>query len=139
MNTNLIFWPVLAQVALTMLVFIVLGVRKAKDIKAGKVDRNKTALDNKAWSDDVIKVSNNIANQFQTPVLFYVLCFVIFSLKELSATALILAWTYILSRYIHAYVHIGTNYVPHRLRIFLIGCLVLIIMTAYCVWQLVTS
>ena len=80
MNSNLIIWPVLAQVILTWLIFIILGIRKAKDVKTGNVVRSKVALDNKAWSVDVIKVSNNIANQFQTPILFYVLSFIIFSL-----------------------------------------------------------
>ena len=136
MSSNLIIWPVLAQVILTWLMFIILGIRKSKDIKAGKVDRTKTALDNKAWSDEVVKVSNNIANQFQTPVLFYVLCFIIFNLDMVTTISLLLAWSYVISRYLHAYVHIGSNYVPYRMNLFLLGCIALIALTIYCVWIL---
>ncbi|MBT7951810.1 MAG: hypothetical protein HN764_09315 [Gammaproteobacteria bacterium] len=136
MNSNLIIWPVLAQVILTWLIFIILGIRKAKDVKAGNVDRSKAALDNKAWSVDVIKVSNNIANQFQTPILFYVLSFIIFSLNIVTTISLALAWIYVLSRYLHAYVHIGSNYVPYRMNLFLLGCITLIALTIYCVWML---
>ena len=32
------------------------------------------ALSNEAWPDDLKKVANNMHNQFETPVLFYVLC-----------------------------------------------------------------
>lgn len=39
MSSSHIFWPVLAQVLLTMMMFIVLGARKARAVKAGKVDR----------------------------------------------------------------------------------------------------
>jgi len=136
MSSNLIMWPVLVQIMLTWIMFILLGIRKTQDIKTGKVDRAKTALDNKAWSDDVIKVSNNIANQFQTPVLFYALCFIIYSLNTVTTEVLILAWIFIASRIMHAYVHIGSNHVPYRMNIFLFGCVALILMSLYCVWQL---
>jgi hypothetical protein len=136
MSSNLIMWPVLVQIMLTWIMFILLGLRKTQDIKTGKVDRAKTALDNKAWSDDVIKVSNNIANQFQTPVLFYALCFIIFSLNTVTTEVLILAWIFVASRIMHAYVHIGSNHVPYRMNIFLLGCVALILMSLYCVWQL---
>jgi hypothetical protein len=138
MNSNLILWPVLVQITLTWVMFILLGIRKTQDIKSGKVDRAKTALDNKAWSESVIKVSNNIANQFQTPILFYTLCFIIFSLNIVTTAVLVLAWLFVISRIMHAYVHIGSNHVPYRMNIFLFGCVALIFMTLYCMWQLLT-
>ena len=138
MNSNLILWPVLVQIMLTWLMFILLGIRKTQDIKSGNVDRAKTALDNKAWSESVIKVSNNIANQFQTPVLFYALCFIIFSLNIVTTAVLVLAWLFVISRIMHAYVHIGSNHVPYRMNIFLFGCVALIFMSLYCIWQLLT-
>jgi hypothetical protein len=136
MNARLILWPVMAQILLTWIMFIILGLRKSNDLKKGLIDKSKTALDNKAWSDNVIKVSNNIANQFQTPILFYVLSLISISLNIVTTTTLVLAWIYVISRYLHAYVHIGSNYVPHRMNIFLIGCIALIAMTVSCFWQL---
>lgn len=136
MNSSLIFWPVLAQVLLTLIMFILLGVRKAGAVKAGTVNRKQAALNNREWPEDVIKVSNNIANQFEFPVLFYVLCLVLYSIDAVGAVALVFAWLFALSRYAHAYVHIGSNYVPMRLRMFLIGCLVLIGMFMLVAWQL---
>lgn len=62
MNSNHIIWPVLAQILLTLMMFIVLGIRKAKAVKAGAVNRQEAALDNRVWPKDVVKVSNNIAN-----------------------------------------------------------------------------
>ncbi|WP_342631573.1 MAPEG family protein [Marinobacter alkaliphilus] len=60
--------------------FIMLGVRKARAVKTGKVNRHQAALDNRVWPEEVVKVSNNIANQFEAPVLFYVLCLVTYSI-----------------------------------------------------------
>lgn len=136
MTSSHIFWPVLAQVFLTLVMFIVLGVRKARAVKAGAVNRKEAALDNRVWPDDVVKVSNNIANQFEVPVLFYVLCLVIYSIGAVGVVAVTLAWLFALSRYAHAYVHVGSNYVPVRMRFFLFGCLVLLAMLILAAWEL---
>ena len=126
MNSSYIFWPVLAQILLTLIVFTVLGVRKANAVKAGEVNRKQAALNNREWPDYVVKVSNNIANQFEFPVLFYVLCMLLYNINAVGMVAIVLAWLFTLSRFAHAYVHIGSNYVPMRMRLFLVGCLILI-------------
>lgn len=136
MSSSHIFWPVLAQVFLTLIMFIVLGLRKAKAVKAGEVNRQQAALDNRVWPEDVVKVSNNIANQFEAPVLFYTLCLVIYSINAAGTAAIALAWLFVVSRYGHAYVHVGTNYVPMRLRLFLLGAVVLLAMLALVAWKL---
>lgn len=136
MNSSHIFWPVLAQVFLTLIMYIVLGVRKARAVKGGAVNRQQAALDNKVWPEEVVKVSNNIANQFEVPILFYVLCLVAYSVNAAGTLAVTLAWIFSISRYAHAYVHVSSNYVPMRLRLFLAGCLVLLAMLLLLVWQL---
>ena len=136
MHSSHIFWPVLAQILLTLILFIVLGVRKAKAVKTGEVNRKQAALNNREWPEDVIKVSNNIANQFEFPVLFYVLCLVLYNINAVGMFAVTLAWLFTLSRFAHAYVHIGSNYVPMRFRLFLAGCLVLIAMLILVAWNL---
>lgn len=138
MNSNHIFWPILAQIFLTLIMFILLGVRKAKALKAGEVNRSETALNNRVWPEYVVKISNNIANQFETPVLFYALCLVLYSINAAGMVALVLAWLFVLSRFAHAYVHIGSNYVPMRLRLFLFGCFVLIALLVNVAWKLAT-
>jgi len=136
MNSSYIFWPVLAQFLLTLIVFTILGVRKARAVKAGEVNRKQAALNNREWPDHVVKVSNNIANQFEFPVLFYVLCMVLYNINAVGMVVIVLAWLFTLSRFAHAYVHIGSNYVPMRMRLFLVGCLVLLVMLMLVAWEL---
>lgn len=128
MNNHLMLWPLLVQVVLTIFVFIVLAKRKKQSITDGTADREKAALDNKAWPVDVIKASNNIENQFQTPVLFYALCLAFIVSNGVTAITLSLAWVYAVSRLAHAYIHIGSNNVPKRLKYFMIGVVSLIAM-----------
>ena len=133
MNANLIFWPVLAQITLTFVAFALLGVRKTRALKDDKVDLAKAALDNDAWPESVLKVSNNIRNQFQLPVIFYALCLVYFSLGVVNIVVLSLAWAFVICRVIHAWIHMGSNFVPARFRVFLIGFTVLVIMTIFAI------
>lgn len=136
MNSSYIIWPVLAQIYLTLAMFILLGVRKAKAVKAGEVNRKQAALNNREWPEYVIKVSNNIANQFELPVLFYVLCLLFYSINAIDVLTITLAWVFVLTRFAHAYIHIGSNYVPMRFKLFLLGCLVMIGMLLLVAWKL---
>jgi hypothetical protein len=126
METQLIYWPVLAQVAIPMIVLIVNAKRKAADRAAGIMDVEKAAMDNTAWSKPVVLSSNNLANQTQLPVLFYVLCLVLAAINGVTVLTLSLAWIFVASRYVHAYAHVKNNNMPVRFRSFLFGSVVLI-------------
>lgn len=136
MQSYLIFWPVLAQIAIPIAVLILNGRRKAADLKAGINDPHKSALNNTAWSEPVVMTSNNLANQSQLPVLFYVICCIFAITNTVSMLVLALAWLFVSSRVLHAYVHVMGNNVPVRFRAFLFGALVLLLMFALCIISL---
>ena len=127
-----IFLPALAQITLTLIIFVAYTLVKMKALKGGQVDESKRALYADAWPDYVVKFSNNIANQFETPVLFYALCFMLWALNAVGAVAVVVAWGYVVTRIVHAYIHTGSNYVPHRKKVFMLGCACLFILTAQC-------
>ncbi|WP_250658234.1 MAPEG family protein [Alkalimarinus coralli] len=132
-----ILYPVLAHVLLVVLLYIPLVIRKAQAVKSKAVDLKVTALNNQAWTEDVIKVSNNIANQFETPILFYVLCIIAVLTSTVDMLGVVLAWSYVALRYIHSYIHTHSNYVPYRMRVFALSLLILLIMLINTVVQLV--
>ena len=131
MNPEQIFLPVIIQIIITIVGFLLLGARKAKALRAGGVDSSKTPLNNDAWPDYVLMVSNNIRNQFQVPVLFYVLCFLFYSTNAVTSTVIYLAWAFVVTRIIHAYIHMSSNHVPARFRVFALGFVIMVIMTIY--------
>lgn len=129
MNQDLILWPLLAQVLLVLALFIRLAQVKDRARAAGLIDPAVTALDNDAWPEDVRKVANNMRNQFQVPVLFYVLVLVLFVRGSADVLALVVAWLFVASRVVHSYIHIGSNYVPNRTRAFKLSVLCVIALT----------
>lgn len=126
MEPQLIFWPVLAQVALTIVMFIRIAVVKARSLKAGDVDLSRRALHPDAWPDYVLQVTNNVRNQFEMPVLFYVLALGLWVLGEVNVATLVLAWLYVASRVAHAYIHTGSNIVRYRLKMFQLSTVALL-------------
>ena len=137
MNAHLIFGPLLAQMLLTVGMLGLLAVRKARAVRLKTVNLKQAALDHSAWPDDVVKVSNNIANQFESPVLFYVACLALFQLNAVSAGVLVLAWLYVATRLVHGLVHVRSNYVPIRLRAFAAGVLMTLALMLVIVWELI--
>lgn len=129
MDNNLIFLPVLVQILLTITIFIALGIVKSRAVKLGQVDLEKRALHPDAWPDSVLKVSNNINNQFETPVLFYALAMMLWALDAVDALALVFAWGFVVTRIVHAYIHTGSNIVPIRRKVFTVGCIFLLLLT----------
>ena len=136
MAQHLIYWPVIAQLLIPILVLLLNGKRKSSDVKSGTFDREKAAMNNEAWSKPVVLTSKNLANQFQLPVIFYVLCLVLAGIDAVTMIILVVAWVFVATRYVHAYVHVTTNYVPARLRAFLLGALSLFVMFGLTVKEL---
>ncbi len=128
LTTHSLFLPVLAQVGLTIVVYIALAVAKARAIKAGPVDRARAALHDDAWPESVLRINNNIRNQFEVPVLFYVVCFVLVAVNATGALVQVLAWLFVASRAAHAWIHTRSNYVPARRRFFMAGVVILVIL-----------
>jgi hypothetical protein len=76
----------------------------------------RRALHPADWPDYVLQVTNDVRNQFEMPVLFYVIALGVWALGEVNVATLTLAWIYVASRLAHAYIHTGSNIVKHRLR-----------------------
>jgi hypothetical protein len=136
MTRTLIFLPILVQVLLTLAVYVLLIKTKIRAMRAGKVDMARRALHDDAWPDDVMAINNNIRNQFELPVLFYVLALSLWALDAVHELALIAAWLFVVSRIVHAWIHCSSNYVPNRRRAFTVGWWVLVAMALLVAWEL---
>ena len=137
MNNDLIFLPVLAHIILIFMVYIYLGRVKTRAIEEGNVDRQNASLNPKAWPEYVVKVSNNLDNQFESPILFYMLSVIYYLTNNVNNILIFIMGIYVLSRYIHAYVHVTSNYVPYRYNFFVIGLLTLLVLTLWLVLKLI--
>ena len=74
MNEDLLFLPVVTQIALTFCLYIYLGMAKSEAEKLGLVNQERRALHHDSWPDKVIQINYCIRNQFELPVLLDITC-----------------------------------------------------------------
>ncbi len=127
MSGETIFWPVIAQVALTFAIYVLVSVRRVGSIKAGtaKPSDYRVPIVEPESSATAIRSLNN---QFELPVLFYVCCMTLFMLGAVSVTTLTLAWAFVFSRLVHAFEHVTTNRVRYRRPLFIAGFVIVLAM-----------
>lgn len=126
MNPTAIFWPMLAQVALVYVIYFLVSKRRIEAVKAGQVKANQFR-DNQIHNEPEhsLFVRNNLANQYELPVLFYACVISLYVTNGVNILTLALGWLFVATRYAHAYVHVTTNRVRHRRMLFILGFFIL--------------
>ena len=132
-------YPVLAQVFWTFIIYIFLGVRRYQAIKGRKTRARDIALSGDAWPDDERKVANNLRNQSESAVLFYVLCGVATYVGVTAFGITILAWIYVATRVVHTAIHVTSNNLSLRALVFAVGLAVLVLMWVVIVLRLLAA
>ncbi len=131
-----ILYPVLAQILLTLLIMLGVGYYRRQALASREVTAEETALDNSRWPAQARKFANCYSNQFELPVLFYVLCLMGHTTRTADLIFVILAWVFVAGRVLHALVHTGSNVVARRSAVFLIGFFAVLLMTIYLTFRL---
>jgi hypothetical protein len=87
--------------------------------------RDFEMLDLNAAESFVARSTRHIANLFEVPVLFYVVCLVALTLRIDDDSALALARIYVGLRIAHSYIHLTCNRVMRRMLVFMSSNLIL--------------
>jgi hypothetical protein len=128
MTIRAVLLPLFVEVALTfVLIFWTARVRIAA-IRSGAAKMRDTALGQPNWPTQAIQIANSYNSQFQIPVLFYVLTVLAIITRHADVVFVVMAWLFVVTRLVHAYIHTSTNYVPHRFNAFAAGVIVLLVM-----------
>jgi hypothetical protein len=69
--------------------------------------------------------AENFSNLFELPVLFYLACLTLYSLKLVDTVYLLLASGFVVFRVIHSLVHCSYNRVMHRFSAYMISAILL--------------
>jgi hypothetical protein len=103
-----------------------------KAVKSGEVPFKyyKALLPTEGIPEVVINRGRHFDNQFQAPMVFFVICILFIVLNKTSDAAVVFAWLFVVSRFFHTYFHLGANNVRRRAAAFLTGWIFLLIMTS---------
>lgn len=123
------FYPMVVMVLLILLIGVVAVKARFASVKNGELSPKYFKLmhgENVPVS--VIKTTRCFNNQFEIPVLFYVVCTLYISLGVENLVGIIFAWLFVAFRYFHAYVHLTYNHVMHRMLAFWLAFICVIIL-----------
>ncbi len=139
MTVPMILLPVFVLVALTLCLAIWMGYERNRVVYSREVKIKDIALTKENWPEQAKKVSNAYHNQYELPVLFYVLVAFAMITRKADLIFVVLSWAFVISRLIHAYIHTTSNRVPRRFFAYLVGLVVLTIMWVYFAIQILTG
>ena len=72
-------------------------------------------------------VGRHYDNQFQVPMLFFATAAVTMILGAVTPFTQTLAWIFVVSRFVHGWIHLGSNKILRRMMAFATGWIVLLI------------
>ena len=130
MNQIAIFWPMLAHILLVFIIYGVLAVKRSEAVRlTGAQVRSYKSRNNEPEHSQ--NAANNLLNQFEAPVIFHVLCLSLYATGGADTFMVVVAWIYVLTRYVHAWIHITLNKLRLRTAAFWPPLLLLVLMAVW--------
>ena len=131
MTAKDILCPLLVQVGLTFALLFWLGYARVTAVRRREVEFRDIALSGDTWPEPVRKISNAFQNQFELPVLFYLVVVLALVTSSVDTPFVGLAWGFVATRFVHALIHTTSNIVMHRFYAYLAGLVLLAVMWVY--------
>lgn len=139
MSLQAILLPLFVEVILTFVLLFWSAPLRTGALRSGVVRPEDIALREPNWPTQATKVANSYANQFELPVLFYVLTILAYMTHKAGIVFVLLAWIFVIFRLLHAFVHVTSNKVNVRGPLFGISALVLAVMWIIYIVQVLTG
>jgi hypothetical protein len=131
MSVQMVLLPVFVLVGLTfVLLFWMVGARRGA-LVGGETKIRDIALGQPNWPERATQIGNCYRNQFELPMLFYVLIALALPLRRADLVIVLLSWVFVVTRFAHAGVFVTSNDLNRRSLAWLAGALVLFAMWLY--------
>ncbi len=119
-QSKIILIAVFIQAFFTLWTILSMGLGRVNSIKTTELTMKDVALDNKVYPEEVLKLGNNMQNQFETPILLYAgaaIALIVGANWVMAAAAM----AYIATRFWHRWIHVRHNDVTKRFMVFVYG------------------
>ena len=131
MSVQSVLLPVFVMIGLTFALLIgMVGTRRSALVSRETKIRD-IALGQPNWPVRATQIGNCYRNQFELPVLFYVLIAIALPIRHVDLIIVVLSWLFVITRLIHAGVFVSSNNLGRRSMAWLAGALVLLVMWVY--------
>ena len=131
MSVQMVLLPVFVLVALTFALLIGMVGTRRDALVSGKTKIRDVALGQSNWPERATQIGNCYRNQFELPLLFYLLIALALPLRHADLFIVLMSWVFVVLRFLHAGVFVTSNDLGRRSIVWLAGVLVLIVMWIY--------
>ena len=127
MQNPAILYPLFALAGWTFLVLLLIPFYRIRAGRRREIRTDDFKYGESATVPPYVSIPNrNYMNLLELPMLFYVVCILLYVTAGGSSMAIKLAWAYVILRIIHSIIHLSYNRVVYRLTAFAAGNFVLI-------------
>ena len=131
MSVQTVLLPVFVLIGLTFALLIWMFSARRNALVSKETRVRDIVLGQPNWPVRTTQIGNCYRNQFELPVLFYVLIALAFPLHHADAVIVALSWVFVVVRFIHAGIFVTSNDLNRRSLAWLAGALVLLAMWVY--------
>ena len=131
MSVPMVLLPVFVLIGLTFALLLGMAGARRGALVGGQTKVRDIALGQPNWPIRATQIGNCFKNQFELPVLFYILIAIALPLRHADLIIVLLSWVFVVTRFIHAGIFVTSNDFNHRSLAWFSGVLVLLAMWLY--------
>lgn len=127
LKAKLLYLAIVGQIVLTIYCYSAMSKARVAAVRGNRLqpENYKATVDE---PEDLRVFTRAVANQFEMPVVFYVLVLAGLMASAASWITVVLAWLFVLLRVVHVREMIGENVVLRRRKIFIQSARVIVLM-----------
>ena len=131
MSVQMVLLPVFVLVGLTFALLLGMATARTRALKGRQTSLKDIALGQPNWPERATQIGNCFSNQFELPVLFYILIALALPLRHADFVIVLLSWVFVVTRFAHAGIFVTSNDLGQRSIAWFAGVLVLLAMWVY--------
>jgi hypothetical protein len=125
MTVQAVLLPVFVLIGLTFALLIWMALSRRTALVSRETKIRDIALGQPNWPERATQIGNCYRNQFELPVLFYVLIAIALPIRHADLVIVILSWVFVVTRFVHAGIFVSSNDLGRRSNAWFAGVLVL--------------
>jgi hypothetical protein len=127
----MVLLPVFVLVGLAFALLLGMVAARGRARGSGEVGVRDGASGQPNWPAGVTQVGDCFSNQFEVPLLFYILIALALPLRHADLFIVLMSWVFVVTRFVHAGIFVTSNNIRQRGLAWFAGVLVLLAMWIY--------
>ena len=109
MSVQMVLLPVFVLVGLTFVLLLWMAGARRSALVGGETKVRDIALGQPNWPVRATQIGNCFKNQFELPLLFYILIALALPLRHADLLIVLLSWVFVVTRLVHAGIFVTSN------------------------------